>query len=371
MGVKKDWCVSIYMPAQKAGREKRQNPILFKNLAKKAERQLSQAGIPDKEKQEILQRAQDLLKNRSFWQYQSQGLASFLSIGLFQTLRLPERFEKLAVVAKRFHLKPLLPLLTSGGNFFVLSLSQNEVRLLRGTRYGLSVVQLDEVPGSLIEALKYDEPDTQLQFHTGTRHGKGKRAAVFHGHGAGVDDKKEDLLHYFQRVDKGLQDILREEDAPMVLASVDYYWPIYKEANSYSHLADEGIKGNPEEIGEDELHQRAWRIVQPIFAKKQAESLEEFREYQAGSRTSSDLKVVVPAAHQGRIALLFVALGVQRWGVYNPRKNEVLVHEKARAANQDLLDLAAIQTFLNGGAAYALAPENMPDRVPIAAVFRY
>lgn len=371
MGVKNSWCVSIYIPAQRAGKKRRQNPILFKNSVKKAEGQLRQAGIPVDDTRKLLKPAQELLRSHDFWQYQSDGLAVFFSSGLFLTYRLPERFGKLTVVAKRFHLKPLLPLLSSGGHFLVLALSQNEVRLFRGTRYSISVVNLDKVPKSLKEALKYDEPDTQLQFHTETRHRRGMRAAMFHGHGAGIDDKKDDLLHYFQKVDKGLQDILGEEDAPLVLASVDYYWPIYKEASSYSHLVDEGIKGNPEEIDEEEMRERAWRIVQPIFVKEQNEALAAFNKFEAKGRTSTDLKIVVPAAHQGRVAILFVALGIQKWGVYKPRKNKVFLYEKARATNQDLLDFAAVQTFLNGGTVYALASEKMPTEASIAAIFRY
>jgi hypothetical protein len=371
MGVKKSWCISLYMPTQKAGREKRQNPILFKNLIKKAKDQLGQAGILEEERNELLKPAQEVLGINSFWQYQSEGLAVFLSSGSIQTYRISERFEKIVVVAKRFHLKPLLPLFSSGGHFFVLALSQNEVRLLKGTRYGVSVVDLDKVPKSLAEALKYDEPDKQLQFHTGTRHRRGMRAARFHGHGAGIDDKKDDLLHYFQKIDKGLQEILGQENAPMVLASVDYYWPIFKEASSYSHLIEEGIKGNPEEIDEEELHERAWKIVQPVFLKEQTKALTAFKKYEAKAQTSTDLETVVPAAYQGRVAMLFAALGIQKWGIYKPRKNELLLHEKARATNQDLLDIAAVQTFLNGGIVFILASEKMPAQGSIAAILRY
>jgi hypothetical protein len=371
MGVKKSRCVSLYMPTRRAGREKRQNPTLFKNLVKKAEAQLIQAGIPEKERQKLMKPAQEILGIHSFWQYQSDGLAVFLSSGLFLTYRFPERFEELAVVARRFHLKPLLPLLSRGKYFYVLALSQNEVRLFRGTRYSMNIVNLEHVPGSLKEALKYDEPETQLQFHTQTRHRRGMRAAVFHGHGAGIDDKKDDLLHYFQKIDKGLQDILSDEEAPLVLASVDYYWPIFKEASSYSHLIGEGIKGNPDEIDEDELHERAWKIVQTVFAEEQRETLAAYAKFDAEGKTSTDLDIIIPAAHQGRVAVLFVAMGIQRWGVYKPRKNEVILHEKATAANQDLLDLAAVQTFINGGRVFALAPEKMPAQASIAAIFRY
>jgi hypothetical protein len=368
---KKGWCVSLYMSAEKAGREKRQNAILFRKLVKKAEGELKEAGMPEKEIQAWMEPAHELLEDDFYWQYQSEGLAVFLAEELFLTYRLSERFEELAVVAKSFHLKPLLPLLSSGGHFFVLALSQNKVRLLRGTHYGIHTVRLDKMPKSLSEALRHDEPDKQLQFHTGARHRMEKREAMFHGHGAGMADKKEDLLHFFQKVDQGIREILADEEAPLVLASVDYYWPIFKEASSYPHIIDEGIKGNPEEIGDDELHVQAWNIVQPIFARKLNDSLNLFKKFEAEEQTSTDLKVILPAALQGRTAVLFVALGVHRWGRYMPGRNEIVLEKEGRPANRDLLDLAAVQTLLNEGRVFALAPEKMPVPTPIAAIFRY
>ncbi|MFW6134696.1 MAG: hypothetical protein ACOC5R_03895 [Elusimicrobiota bacterium] len=365
------WSVSIYMPAWKAGRQIRQNPILFKNLLKKAEKQLEDTEITDKERKKILNPAEDLLNDSHFWQYQRDGLAVFSSPDFFSFYRLPEKFDELVVVAKRFHIKPLLPIFTTGGHFFVLALSQNEIRLFRATRYSLNVVNLDKVPQSLSQALKYDEPDTQLQYHSKTYHGTGERSAVFHGHGAGLDDRKQDLLHYFQKIDKGLCEILAEENAPLILASVDYYWPIFKEASSYSYLTEEGIRGNPEEIDNEELHTKAWNIVQPIFEERQKEALESYERFEEQKQTSTDIKSVVPAAHQGRVAVLFLVPGIYNWGVYKPEIEKVLLHKKAGPDNQDLLDLAAVRTFLNRGTVFTVSPEKMPYQSPVAAIFRY
>ncbi len=39
--------------------------------------------------------------------------------------------------------------------------------------------------------------------------------------------------------------------------------------------------------------------------------------------------------------------------------------------DEDLLDLAAVKTFLNSGNIYAVEPEKVPGGEPFAAVFRY
>lgn len=86
----------------------------------------------------------------------------------------------LAVATDRFHLKPLLQLLSGDGQFYILALSQNQVRLFQGNRYHVSGVELTDLPTSMAEALQLDNPQQNLQFHTGTSQGGGGDRATFH-----------------------------------------------------------------------------------------------------------------------------------------------------------------------------------------------
>ncbi|CAD5939922.1 hypothetical protein PCC9214_01853 [Planktothrix tepida] len=51
--------------------------------------------------------------------------------------------------------------------------------------------------------------------------------------------------------------------------------------------------------------------------------------------------------------------------------NELNVHPEAEPGDDDLLNLAAVQTLLNGGIVYAVPPDSVPDEARLAAVFRY
>jgi hypothetical protein len=376
MGKYKGLCVSIYMPTHRVGAGIQQDPIRLKNLLVEAEEHLLASGLRTPDAQELLEPAQKLLQDSLFWQRQSDGLALFLSPGVFRYYRLPFDFDELVVITDRFHIKPLLPLLSGDGQFYVLALSQNEVRLLQGTRYSVSEVALEGAPESLTETLRYNDPEKRLQFHTSTRTpgGKGQRPAIFHGHGvASADDPKDYISRYFHQVNEGLQDLLRDDQAPLVLAGVDYLHPIYKEANTYPYLVDEGIEGNPEELRAEELHEQAWAIVQPYFQKAQEEAAAQYRQLAgAGSaQASSDLKEVVPAAYHGRVETLFVAVGTHQWGTFDPDTDAVRLHEKAEPGDEDLLDFVAVQTLANRGSVYAIEPEKVPDGALLAAVFRY
>jgi hypothetical protein len=368
--------VSIYMPTHRAGFDIQQDPIRLKNLLGEAEERLLAGGLRTPKAKKLLEPAEKLLQDGLFWQRQSDGLAMFLSPEVFRYYRLPFDFDKLVVVSDRFHIKPLLPLLSGDGWFYVLALSQNAIRLLQGTRRSVSEVNLEDTPDSLAEALRYNDPEKRFQFHTSTLTpgGKGERPAVFHGHGvASADDPKGYILRYFHQVDEGLQDLLRDEQAPLVLAGVDYLFPIYKEANTYPHLVDEGIEGNPEELRAEELHERAWAIVHPLFLAAQKEAAAQYRQLAGvgSEEASNDLREVVPAAYHGRVTTLFVAVGLQKWGSFDLDTNVVHLQEEAKPSDEDLLDFAAVHTLLNGGTVYAVEPEKVPDKAPLAAVFRY
>jgi hypothetical protein len=164
-------CVSIFLHTHRAGAQTQQDPIRLKNLLREAEGRLLAKGLRASEADELLTPARELLDDSVFWQHQSDGLAIFLSPGVFRYYRLPLNFEDLVVVADLYHLKPLLPLLTGDGQFYVLALSQNEVKLLQGTRHSVSEVELEDAPESLADTLRYDDQEKQLQSHTGTAGG--------------------------------------------------------------------------------------------------------------------------------------------------------------------------------------------------------
>ena len=364
-------CVSIFMPTHRAGAETRQNPIRLRNLLREAEDRLLESDMRAEEVKELLVPAQGVLGNSLFWRCQSDGLAMFISSKMFRCYCLPLGFKELLVATDRFHLKPLLSMLNDD-RFYVLALSQNQVRLLEGSQQSINEVGLEGIPGSLAEALQNDVFGKQIRSHTGASPGSGDRSTMFHGQGAGADvPKKDNILRYFYLLDKGLSELLRNKQAPLVLAGVDYLFPIYREANSYPYLLDEGVSGSPEGLSVDELHKEAWTIVRPCFQKAGQDAVALYRQSVGTGLASSDVKEIVPAACHGRVGSLLVALGFQQWGVFDYDTDEVILRREAEPGDEDLLDLAAIQTFLNGGAVYVVSPEDIPDSGQMAAVFRY
>jgi hypothetical protein len=362
--------LSIYMPTHRAGPETRQGPIRLANLLRDAEERLRAGGMRTPDVRAMLQPARALLDDSGFWNQQSDGLALFLTPAGQQLYRLPASFAELVVVAERFHLKPILPLFAEDGLFYILALSQNQIRLLEGTLYTVGEVDLASLPQSLADALRYDQIEAHLQFRTGTSPGVSGWSATYHGHSP-EDEEKDRLLRWFHLVDDALPELLNSRQAPVVLAGVEYLHPIFREASSLSNLLDEEITGNPEELRPDQLHASALELLEPLLAQKRVDAQARYRQMAGTGLASADLEQVVLAAHHGRVEVLFVEQDRQVWGACDLAAQQVTVHDAEEPGDEDLLDLAAVQSILNGGRVYVVAAEQMPADALAAAIYRY
>ncbi len=368
--------ISIYLPTHRAGPEVQQDPIRLKNQLSEAATSLEKAGLAEEEVEVLLAPAYELLKNTLFWQYQSDGLAIFLNADMFRFYRLPFQFDPLTVVTERFHLKPLLPIMSGDGRFYVLTLSQEEVRLVQGTHYSVSEVDIQGIPEGLPAILREDwEPHVQFHSRTSRTHAQGGavRPAVFHGQGAEEADEKADILRYFRQVDAGIQALLHEQQAPLILVGVAPLQSLYHEANTYPYLLEEGIDQHPESLDMPTLHQRAWSIVEPYFVADRQEALALYHELQGagGQHTEISVEQVVRSAYYARIATLFIVPDAPQWGTFDPQSGDVTIHDPAQPRDEDLVDFAAVHTLLNGGQVYMLSSDKFPDAPPVAAILRF
>jgi hypothetical protein len=358
-------CVSFFLPTRRGGEA---DLICWKNLIARAEEGLTRRGLRPARARELLGPARYLLDDAAFWKTTSDGLAYFVCPDVVRSYRLPVPFTEEVAVADRFHVTPLLPLLGSDGRYYVLALSQNRVRLLQGTALGLHEMDPAGLPTSLAQALRFHDRDEPLIFHTHPSLGLGRWGAIFSGQGVGIDTHKDDLLLYFRRIDRGLHQALGDEQAPLVLASVEYLWPIYHAANSYAHLVDRGVPGNPDHLSAKELHEKAWAVVKPAFEAAEAQAAALYARLAGTGRTANDIGEVVRAAYEGQVAVLFVAKGRRRPGRFDAAKGTVEVHETEGPDDEDLLNFAAIHTLLHAGQVHMTEASRVPGGGPLAAI---
>jgi len=360
--------LSIYMPTHKAGAEVQQNAIRLKNLLREAEERLVSGGRRAAEAEKFLEPVQALVKNNPFWRQQSSGLALFLCPDFFRSYRLPVEFQPSVVLAERFNVKPLLPLFNTEGRFYVLALSQKDVRLLVCSRYGVKETRPEGMPRNIDEVLKVDAVGKRLRSRSSSSGGTGPRGST-----AWTDEvyTKENVLRYLQQIDKTLRSVLKDERDPLIVAGVEYVFSLYRDVNTHPSLVETAIIGNPDQASAEELHAQALPIVEPWFLKEQEEARVRYRQSLGTGLASNNLEEIVPAAHHGRVGYLFVEVGKEKWGTFNPETGKTVLHNGGKQGDEDLIDFAAVQTLGSGGKVYAVHRDRMPDREPVAALFRY
>jgi hypothetical protein len=320
----------------------------------------------------LLQPARDLLEHEAFWETAREGLALFASPSRFRAYTVSTPLREFLEVGDHFYLKPLLPILRSDGQFYLLGLSQDRVVLLEGTRESLKEVAVPDLPKDLPSALHLESfpPERQLEFRSQSPKA-GRRVGMFHGHSEEAEDISRFLLDYFHSVDRPVSAFLRGRRAPLLLAAVDYLHPLYAEVNTYPYLLRRGVTGNPDVFNVEDLHRRAWAVVEATLDLDLDRALTEYADQAGGPRSSEELSTILVGASFGRIGRLFVAEDLEVWGRFDEQTLEVRVHETREEGDVDLLDWAAIRTVSTGGSAYVLPRQRVPGGGPMAALFRF
>jgi hypothetical protein len=368
-------CVSIFLPTHRGGVETTQDPVRLKNLLRQAEEQLGHASLRTVEARELLEPARRLLDDYDFWQHQSDGLALYVAPGRFQSYRVPMSLAERVVVGEHFSLKPLLPLLTGNFRFYILALSQNHVRLLSCTPFRVEEVSLDGMPTSMEEAMHAEniEADSSYQVF-GTSFppsGAGSRAGVVFGRGRTDIDPKDRLQEYFRKIDAGICAKIKDQQAPLLLAAVEFHHPLYRQISSCAWLQPEGIFGNPEQLRPEQLLERALPLVEPQRLAERERDRANFHGQIGTGRASQIWAEIMPAVLQRRVEALFVAQRTEQWARLDPDTWSVELHAEAQPGDVDLLDFAAVQTWLGGARLHLVPPEEVPGEKAVAAVFRY
>ncbi len=133
----------------------------------------------------------------------------------------------------------------------------------------------------------------------------------------------------------------------------------------------QGVEGNPDDLRDEELHTKAWPLIEPYFMKTQNEAANRYKDLSNTDQVTTDLEQAFLAAYQGRVELAFTVEDYQVWGHYDVDTNKVHIHTTFQTGDEDLLNLISMYTLKNGGAVFVVEPEKMPAKAPLAVILRF
>ncbi|MDF1740949.1 MAG: hypothetical protein P1U86_17435 [Verrucomicrobiales bacterium] len=351
---------TIYVPASRTPDDVPQSRLQLKGAFRDLSKMLEEDGdgggeILDTLEDEIGPYLDKESEESEFWQHQSGGLAIFAEAETVRVIQVPKRFSPQCSYSTKWFLTPLLELAANNDSYWLLSLSQNEVALYRGSRLGIRPV---EIPGgnpsfeeSEIAAAKSSGDDPDL---------------------IDAEANKENLLKFFREVNEPIRKILGESNDPLLIAGVDFYLPLFAKANTYPHLVEKIVGGNAEHESLAELHESASDVLYRDFAESRKRELLRLKELAASDAFVTDLQEVLAAASMGRIASLVAPSDLRfRGKITDPGKGSYEEMTPHDPEGFDLYQRAAELTLSRGGRLFYLEAAKMPGGNEICAELRY
>lgn len=365
-------CISIFIPTKRRGKEvlEGENQLSLKSRWQEVKKKLEKENTSPEQIAKLEEPVSKLINNKDFWRHQSDGLAIFVSEDFFQYFTVPVNFEPYTFLSKEFYLKPLTPIFSGDGEFYILSLQMDKVELYEATKYSIGRIDVEDlIPSRLEERVGFDYEEKNRKHKS--LHNMGGTSTQ-HGYDDANRDRKNEFLRFFRAVDKGLHKMLNNEKVPLVVACQDYLFPIYREANTYKYLFEESIPGNPSDYPNMfALHGAAVNLLEPYFDKDRDKKMNEFKELNPG-RTSVQVTDILPAVYEGKVDTLFLENREEIWGRYDEKLRKVIIDEEQNTQNTSLMNLAAKKTIQEGGSVFLIEEAFMPDKSSkMNAVFRY
>lgn len=337
-------CVTIAIPTSPAGRERLEGPVRLKNEIERAHAMLVAQGMRSTLAHDLLMPATELLADQEFWMEQTRGLVILIGEGRQSFLRVPGAVPEIAVVANRFHIRPLLAAVIDQ-EAYVLALDGKHTRLLRIEGEKVEELDVPEMPRSIEEALgpEYSEKQRQMRSLGPNSH----QGSVSHGAGDRGSDVKDKDLRFSQAIDRALVKFLNGSHARLILAADEPMLSIYRHASHLTTILEEPIVGSPRRATLDQLAAKARAILTHEREEQARALLDQCHTLEPLGRTEADLNKLIGAAKEGRVASLLLDRESVKWGF--PDRDAFDVYADQAPGAEDWLNLAAIETLANGG----------------------
>jgi hypothetical protein len=358
--------ITILLPPYRPGEQGKSMAALLKTNLQELTQQLAFRTIPEPVTQDLLSPLEVLSVDEEFSGGSRFGRAIFRSRDVFRQFELIGPMKAQCSVGSYFQIRTILADLHLPMEFYLLKLSKKNVELKRCANLRAEKVKLPKgVPETLDEALAFKPPDHDLENRSAGGASVGAMRGVRFGTGSGRETQHAYLADFYRMVDRGIVELLHSGNPPLVLAGVDEDTAAFRTIHTYPNLLSQSIHGSPSgPWSEQELLQQAYSIVRAEHVHRTAASLVEWKERLAPARFATDLDTILAGAAEGRVERLYIDESAQRIGRL-PDSNH------GEREEEDLLNVAAVETILHGGVAFGLPANRMLEGAAVAAIFRY
>jgi len=351
-----DVMISLYLATTPDPTASEPSRIRLKQLRQEAMAKLEAAGVDKRTQWPIEEQIDDLVDDDAFWRFQATGLAVFVTPDSIRTYRLPTTLTETAQVSDRFHLKPLLRVVSTSQHAFVLALAENEVRVIELLGDAAAQeISVEDLPSDVASVARVSNVNRRS----------------YAGRLGGSEGQKEYLRQYCRAVDAALRSMLAGRSEPLILAVTEPLLSIYRSVNSYPNLADGVIRTSPVRIPPHELGALARPIIDGIHAAGVRDFHDLYSRRLPQERATTTMEHAARAATFGAVDTLVVDIDSVIPGEVDDETGEITLAEHASATSYGVVDEIAGRVLATGGRVLAVRSSDIPDESALAAVLRF
>ncbi len=319
-------CLTIALNTHRHHPENQQDRIHLKNLQNEAIRQMEVKW--EKGVRRAIEDRLNTLTREIDHEANLDSLLIFVHPDFDRSIRLPLPVINRVVLAERFHIRDLLRTLQYMQKYYVLVLSRDKARLLKGNMQALE----EEVR----EGFPFENQDlfTTDTFKLSTQKGQ--------------DNLIEE---FFNRVDKLFQEVWLKERLPLVVCTEERNFFHYEKMADRKNLIIGHLNMNRLDEKADSIIRDAWPIARAYNQTRHADRISELKRGVSAGNAFSDLNDIWKRVQEGRGQLLFLQEDYLQPAVEENGRLAALPPGSGLPpeADPDILDRLMEMTYLLGG----------------------
>lgn len=250
--------ISIYMDTYKYGEEQLLNAKQLERIIPHIEKELTEKGLDSEIIQEYLRPLRNLAENEAEWLHMDEGLAIFISDELAISYTLHNDVDFSWTVDEKPRLEPLIKELGIDKSFLILSVSQDDVRLLEADEQEFKKLDLVDIPGRMKDVVA----ENDLEKTKPSRIDNGAGFAVSFGHDKSIIQDQQ-IYRFLKAIADNLKTALPANDnRPIVILCPPTYMSVFREHNALQHTRTAFVHGAWSRATELELYEASLAAFQ-------------------------------------------------------------------------------------------------------------
>ncbi|MGZ0654734.1 baeRF3 domain-containing protein [Coraliomargarita sp. W4R72] len=373
--------ISLYFPVASPGAGLPANATHLENLLNEAETQLIASGEMEVSAlRSFTSPLHLLLEHPDELIGSGKSLALFLNQEGLQRVDLPDIVEPQQFTGKNFTIKPLLSGERSNCSFTVVCLNLGAVKVYAGDFTGIEAIDVKDMPESIEEFTRFDDPEKSLQRHTsGRTSAEGAPGTVAssqtHGQGLPADFDETQNERFFKAIANCLKaHLVGDEKSPLLLFGVDKNVGYLSSHYGDAHHPIIVKHSDPHTWSVRDILTESLRLLETEHADSPGESVSLFSQAIGRGEAVCGVEACALAAAAGRISDVVIASDQAVPGYCDPDKLEVRFLAGGSTSEDvdvvDLLDCIAEEVLKYGGHVRAVPTAELPGEDLAVALVR-